>query len=85
LEQDVAVGVAISGGGSRAALFGASVLEALSRVRTPDLRAEVLDGHVVGALERAVDLGHVVEVGVVRRAESDSNGIGDPRHRLSAL
>jgi len=34
-EPDVAVGVALSGGGSRAALFGASGLEALAQVRTP--------------------------------------------------
>jgi hypothetical protein len=34
-ERDTLVGVALSGGGSRAALFGASGLEALARVRTP--------------------------------------------------
>ena len=33
-ERDVLVGVALSGGGSRAALFGAAGLEALSGVRT---------------------------------------------------
>jgi hypothetical protein len=36
------VGVALSGGGSRAALFGASGLEALAQVRGPD-GASVLD------------------------------------------
>jgi hypothetical protein len=35
-ERDVLVGVALSGGGSRAALFGAAGLEALSDIRTPD-------------------------------------------------
>jgi len=35
-ERDLLLGVALSGGGSRAALFGASGLEALARVRTPD-------------------------------------------------
>jgi len=34
--RDVVVGVAISGGGSRAALYGAAGLEALARVRTPE-------------------------------------------------
>ena len=34
-QRDVLVGVALSGGGSRAALFGASGLEALAGVRTP--------------------------------------------------
>ena len=34
-EPDLVVGVALSGGGSRAALFGASGLEALARVRSP--------------------------------------------------
>ena len=34
-QQDVAVGVALSGGGSRAALFGAAGLEALARLRAP--------------------------------------------------
>jgi hypothetical protein len=41
-ERDVVVGVALSGGGSRAALFGAAGLEALARVRAPD-GASVLD------------------------------------------
>src|SRR5215831_20207315 len=35
-ERDLLLGVALSGGGSRAALFGAAGLEALARVRTPD-------------------------------------------------
>jgi Patatin-like phospholipase len=35
-ERDLLVGVALSGGGSRAALFGAAGLEALARVRTAD-------------------------------------------------
>jgi len=35
-ERDLLVGVAMSGGGSRAALFGAAGLEALGRVRTPE-------------------------------------------------
>jgi predicted acylesterase/phospholipase RssA len=35
LEREVVVGVALSGGGSRAALFGASGLEALAQVRAP--------------------------------------------------
>ena len=35
-ERDVLVGVALSGGGSRAALFGAAGLEALSDIRTAD-------------------------------------------------
>jgi Patatin-like phospholipase len=35
-ERDLQFGVALSGGGSRAALFGASALEALARVRTDD-------------------------------------------------
>ncbi|HEY3064948.1 MAG TPA: patatin-like phospholipase family protein [Methylomirabilota bacterium] len=35
-ERDLLLGVALSGGGSRAALFGAAVLEALTRVRTAD-------------------------------------------------
>jgi predicted acylesterase/phospholipase RssA len=39
VEQDVAVALSISGGGSRAALFGASVLEALAQVRTPEGRS----------------------------------------------
>ncbi len=34
-DRDLLVGVALSGGGSRAALFGASGLEALGRVRAP--------------------------------------------------
>jgi hypothetical protein len=34
-ERDLFVGVALSGGGSRAALFGAASLEALARLRTP--------------------------------------------------
>ncbi len=34
-ERDLLVGVALSGGGSRAALFGAASLEALGRVRAP--------------------------------------------------
>jgi len=34
-ERDLLVGVALSGGGSRAALFGASGLEALAQVRAP--------------------------------------------------
>jgi hypothetical protein len=41
-ERDLVVGVALSGGGSRAALFGAAGLEALARVRAPD-GASVLD------------------------------------------
>ena len=41
-ERDLVVGVALSGGGSRAALFGASGLEALAQVRGPD-GASVLD------------------------------------------
>jgi hypothetical protein len=35
-DREVAVGVALSGGGSRAALFGAAGLEALGRLRAPD-------------------------------------------------
>ncbi len=35
-DPDLLVGVAISGGGSRAATFAAAVLEALARVRVPD-------------------------------------------------
>ena len=35
-KRDVLVGVALSGGGSRAALFGASGLEALAGVRTQE-------------------------------------------------
>jgi hypothetical protein len=35
LERELVVGVALSGGGSRAALFGASGLEALAQVRAP--------------------------------------------------
>ncbi|HZP39624.1 MAG TPA: patatin-like phospholipase family protein [Methylomirabilota bacterium] len=35
-DPDLLVGVAISGGGSRAAVFAAAVLEALARVRVPD-------------------------------------------------
>jgi NTE family protein len=35
-ERDVAIGVAASGGGSRAAMFAAAGLEALATVRTPD-------------------------------------------------
>jgi hypothetical protein len=38
-ERDLLVGVALSGGGSRAALFGAAGLEALARVRGPDGRS----------------------------------------------
>ncbi|WP_158590394.1 patatin-like phospholipase family protein [Noviherbaspirillum cavernae] len=38
-ERDVLVGVALSGGGSRAALFGAAGLEALGRLRTADGRS----------------------------------------------
>jgi hypothetical protein len=34
-ERELVVGVALSGGGSRAALFGASCLEALAQVRAP--------------------------------------------------
>ncbi len=34
-ERDLLVGIALSGGGSRAALFGAASLEALGRVRAP--------------------------------------------------
>ena len=34
-QQDTVVGVSLSGGGSRAALFGAASLEALSRLRAP--------------------------------------------------
>ncbi|MCX5878629.1 MAG: patatin-like phospholipase family protein, partial [Deltaproteobacteria bacterium] len=41
-ERDLLVGVALSGGGSRAALFGASGLEALAQVRAPG-GASVLD------------------------------------------
>ena len=41
-ERDLVVGVALSGGGSRAALFGASGLEALAQLRGPD-GASVLD------------------------------------------
>ena len=41
-ERDLVVGVALSGGGSRAALFGASGLEALARLRAPG-GASVLD------------------------------------------
>jgi len=41
-ELDLVVGVALSGGGSRAALFGAAGLEALGRLRAPD-GASVLD------------------------------------------
>ena len=41
-ERDLVVGVALSGGGSRAALFGAAGLEALARLRAPD-GASVLD------------------------------------------
>jgi hypothetical protein len=41
-EPDLLVGVALSGGGSRAALFGASGLEALAKLRGPD-GASVLD------------------------------------------
>ena len=41
-EPDLVVGVALSGGGSRAALFGASGLEALAQVRAPG-GASVLD------------------------------------------
>ena len=41
-ERDLVVGVALSGGGSRAALFGASGLEALAQVRAPG-GASVLD------------------------------------------
>src|SRR5262245_66009908 len=35
-ERNKLVGVALSGGGSRAALFGAAALEALAHVRTDD-------------------------------------------------
>ena len=35
-ERDLLLGVALSGGGSRAAMFAAAGLEALARVRTPD-------------------------------------------------
>ena len=35
-ERDLLLGVALSGGGSRAALYGAAGLEALARVRTAD-------------------------------------------------
>jgi hypothetical protein len=35
-ERDLLLGVALSGGGSRAALFGASGLEALAGLRTAD-------------------------------------------------
>jgi predicted acylesterase/phospholipase RssA len=35
-DRDVLVGVALSGGGSRAALFGAAAMEALAGVRTAD-------------------------------------------------
>jgi predicted acylesterase/phospholipase RssA len=35
-ERDLLIGAALSGGGSRAALFGAAGLEALAGVRTPD-------------------------------------------------
>jgi hypothetical protein len=35
-QPDLLLGVALSGGGSRAALFGAAGLEALARVRTAD-------------------------------------------------
>ncbi len=38
-ERDLVVGVALSGGGSRAALFAAAGLEALGRVRAPDGRS----------------------------------------------
>ena len=38
-DRDVLVGVALSGGGSRAALFGAAGLEALASVRTQDGRS----------------------------------------------
>ena len=41
-DRDLVVGVALSGGGSRAALFGASGLEALAQVRAPG-GASVLD------------------------------------------
>ena len=41
-ERELVLGVALSGGGSRAALFGAAGLEALSRLRSPD-GASVLD------------------------------------------
>src|SRR5215831_6768876 len=41
-ERDLLLGVALSGGGSRAALFGAAGLEALAGVRTPD-GASVID------------------------------------------
>src|SRR5215813_7235067 len=36
LDRTPLIGVALSGGGSRAALFGAAALEALARVRTDD-------------------------------------------------
>ena len=35
-DRDMLVGVALSGGGSRAALFGAAGLEALARIPMPD-------------------------------------------------
>src|SRR5262245_24626600 len=35
-QQDLVIGVAVSGGGSRAALYGAAGLEALARIRTPE-------------------------------------------------
>jgi hypothetical protein len=38
-DSDLLVGVALSGGGSRAALFGAAGLEALARERAPDGRS----------------------------------------------
>ena len=41
-ERELVLGVALSGGGSRAALFGAAGVEALSRLRAPD-GASVLD------------------------------------------
>jgi len=41
-DRNLLLGVAISGGGSRAALFGAAGLEALARLRTAD-GASVID------------------------------------------
>src|SRR5262245_1246854 len=38
-DRDVLLGVALSGGGSRAALFGAAGMEALAGVRMPDGRS----------------------------------------------
>src|SRR5262245_41341739 len=38
-DGDVLLGVALSGGGSRAAIFGAAALEALGRLRVPEGRS----------------------------------------------